>query len=70
MLLAASEGMLRRIIDEYESVCKSRKLKMNAGKSKVMVFERAREQRAIQSGVRGYTLMKDMAGEGEDGGGE
>ncbi len=44
MLLAVSEGMLQRIIDEFNRVCKTTKLKVNTGKSKVMVFERAREQ--------------------------
>ncbi len=44
VLLAANQGMLRRIVDEFDRVCKRRKLKLNAGKSKVMVFERAREQ--------------------------
>ncbi len=44
VLLAESEGMLQRIVDEFERVCKRRKLKVNAGKSKVMFFERAREQ--------------------------
>ncbi len=44
VLLAESEGMLQRIVDEFERVYKRRKLKMNAGKSKVMVFERARDQ--------------------------
>ncbi len=29
-----------RVINEFYSVCKRRKLKVNAGKSKVMVFER------------------------------
>ncbi len=44
VLLAESEGMLQRTVDEFERVCKRRKLKVNVGKSKVMVFERAREQ--------------------------
>ncbi len=44
MLLAESEGMLQRIVDEFDRLCKTRKLKVNAGKSKVMVFERTREQ--------------------------
>ncbi len=44
VLLAESEGILQRIVDEFHTVCKRRKLKVNAGKSKVMVFERAREQ--------------------------
>ncbi len=44
VLLAESEGMLLRIVDEFDRVCKRRKLKVNSGKSKVIVFERAREQ--------------------------
>ncbi len=36
--------MLQKIVDEFDRVCKRRKLKVNAGKSKVMVFKRAREQ--------------------------
>ncbi len=44
VLLAESEGMLQRIVDEFERVCIRRKLKVNTGKSKVMVFERTREQ--------------------------
>ncbi len=44
VLLAESEGILQRIVDEFERVCKRRKLKVNAGKSKVMVFGRARDQ--------------------------
>ncbi len=44
MLLAETEGMLQRIVDEFDRICKRRKLKVNSGKSKVMVFERAKEQ--------------------------
>ncbi len=44
VLLAESEGMLQRIVDEFDRVCKRRKLKVNVGKSKVMTFERAIEQ--------------------------
>ncbi len=44
VLMAEIEGMLQRIIDEFDRVCERRKLKVNTGKSKVMVFERAREQ--------------------------
>ncbi len=36
--------MLQRFVDEFDRVCKRRMLKVNAGKSKVMVSERAREQ--------------------------
>ncbi len=42
--MAESEGMLQRIVDELDRVCTRRKLKVDADKSKVMVFERAREQ--------------------------
>ncbi len=38
--LAESEGDLQRVVNEFYSVCKRRKLKVNAGKSMVMVFER------------------------------
>ncbi len=44
VLLAENEGMLQTIVDEFDRVCKRRKLRVNAGKSKVMVFEMAREQ--------------------------
>ncbi len=43
-LLAESEGVLQRIVDEFDRVCKQRKLKVNPDKRKVMFFERAREQ--------------------------
>ncbi len=44
VLLAESEEMLQRIADQFDRVCKRRMLKVNADKSKVMVFERARGQ--------------------------
>ncbi len=40
VLLAESEGKLQRIVDVFDRVCKRRKLKVSAGKSKVMVFKR------------------------------
>ncbi len=40
VLLAESEGDLQRVVNEFYSGCKRRKLKVNVGKSKVMVFER------------------------------
>ncbi len=46
VLLAESEGDLQRVVNEFFSVCKRRKVKVNAGKSKVMVFER-REEKVI-----------------------
>ncbi len=44
MLLAESEGDSQRVVNEFYSVCKRRKLKVNTGKSKVMVFERREEE--------------------------
>ncbi len=35
VLLAESEGMLQRVVDEFDRVCKRRKLKVNVGKIKV-----------------------------------
>ncbi len=44
VLLAESEGNLQREVNEFYSVCKRRKLKVNAGKSKVMMFGRREEE--------------------------
>ncbi len=44
VLLAESKEMFQRIVDGFDRVCKRKKLKVYAGKSKVMVFERAIEQ--------------------------
>ncbi len=44
VLLAENEGDLQRVVNEFCSVCKKRKLQVNAGKSKVMVFERREEK--------------------------
>ncbi len=38
--LAESERELRRVVDQFHSVCSRRELKVNAGKSKMMAFER------------------------------
>ncbi len=35
---------MQRVVNEFFSVCKRRKLKVNAGKSNVMVFERREEE--------------------------
>ncbi len=43
-MLAEREGMLQRTVDAFDRICKRRKLKVNAGKSKVMVFRKAGEQ--------------------------
>ncbi len=37
VLLAESEGMLQRIVDEFDRICKRRKLKVNAGKNKMKI---------------------------------
>ncbi len=42
-MLAESERNLQRVVNELYSVCKRRKLKVNTGKSKVMVFDRREE---------------------------
>ncbi len=46
VVLAESERMLQRIVDEFERVCKRRKLKVNSGKSKVIVL-REQESRLL-----------------------
>ncbi len=35
---------MQRVVNDYYSVCNKRKLKVNAGKSKVMMSERREEQ--------------------------
>ncbi len=45
LLLGESEGDLQRVVNEFSSVCKRRKLKVNAGKSKIMVLEKREEER-------------------------
>ncbi len=44
VLLAESEGDLQRVVNVFWIVCKRRKLKVNTGKSKVMVFKRREEE--------------------------
>ncbi len=48
VLLAENEGMLQRIGDEYDKMSKRVKLRVNAGKNKVMVIEIAREPYPLQ----------------------
>ncbi len=38
--LAESKGEHQRVVDQFHSVCSRRKLRVIAGKSKVIVFER------------------------------
>ncbi len=40
VLLAESERKLQRVVDQFHNVCSRRKKRVNAGKSKVIVFER------------------------------
>ncbi len=40
VLLANSEWEFQRVVDQFHSVCSRRKLLVNSGKRKVMVFER------------------------------
>ncbi len=47
VLLAESERMLQRIVDEFDRVCKRRKLKVHASNSKVMFLEREQESRLL-----------------------
>ncbi len=49
--LAESVEDLERVVNEFYDVCRRRKLKVNAGKSQVMVFER-REGEVINFNFR------------------
>ncbi len=40
VLLAESEKDLQKLVNEFSNICVRRKLKVNVGKSKVMVFEK------------------------------
>ncbi|MEL7177812.1 MAG: reverse transcriptase domain-containing protein [Pseudomonadota bacterium] len=44
VLLAGSERELQQVVEEFNRVCMRRKLKVNVGKSKVMVFERGKSE--------------------------
>ncbi len=45
VLLTESGRELQRVVDQFHSVCSRRKLRVNARKSKVMVFERKEVKR-------------------------
>ncbi len=49
VLLAQSEMELQRVVDQFHSVCSRRKVRVNVGMSKVMVFER-REVEVVDFG--------------------
>lgn len=44
MLLLKTVRMIKMIVNEFDKVCKGRKLKVNFGRSKIAVTEWAREQ--------------------------
>ena len=44
VLFSKSKGMLQKVVDAFDLLYNRRKLKVNANKSKVMVFERASEE--------------------------
>ena len=44
VLMAGSEGDLQKLVDEFYIACTRRGLKVNVGKSKVMVFERGKRE--------------------------
>ncbi len=48
------------MVNEFYTVCKRRKLKVNAGKSKVMVFER-REEEAMNFNIAYRVRMPAVA---------
>ncbi len=52
VLLAESEGDLQRVVNEFFSVCKRRKFKVNAGKIKMMVLERGEEMIKFNTAYR------------------
>ncbi len=60
VLLTESEWDLQRAVNEFISVCKRRKLKVNAGKSKVMVFER-REEEVINFNTANRVRLPEVA---------
>ncbi len=44
VLLVESESILQRVVDEFDTIYKRRKWKVNVGNSKIMVFERAKDE--------------------------
>ncbi len=47
MPLAERERKLQRIVNEYDSVCRRRMLKVNISKSKVLIVLREQENRLL-----------------------
>ncbi len=44
ILITESEKALQKIVNEFSNVCVRKKLKVNVGKSKVMVFEKRKKR--------------------------
>lgn len=44
ILLGKNEKMLSRTVSEFDRMCKRIKLKISVGRSKVIVFERVKDQ--------------------------
>ena len=55
-LVAATEEKLQRLVDEFGVVCERRKLKVNVGKSKVMVCSRERQRTELSVSLKGEML--------------
>ena len=55
-LVAGTEEKLQRLVDEFGVVCKRRKLKVNVGKSKVMVCSRDRQRVQLRVRLNGELL--------------
>ncbi len=55
-LVADSEGRLRQLVDEFGSVCKKRKLRVNESTSKVMKYTRLADGRRMNVALIGEVL--------------
>ena len=55
-LVAVTEEKLQRLVEEFGVVCERRKLKVNVGKSKVMVCSRERQRTELRVRLKGELL--------------
>ncbi len=55
-LVADSEGRLRQLVEEFGTVCKRRKLKVNGSKSKAMKCTRLVDGRRMNVALNGEVL--------------
>ncbi len=58
VLLAESEKNLQKLVNKFSNVCERRKLKVNVGKSKVMVFEK-RELSTVTAFANQYRMIAE-----------